>query len=155
MYCGLARCVVDEVRRHTAGWVGWCAGARVFTRGSPTPAHSLPPLPAQVIDPTYMIRAVPTTSNDRVYCKVLGQGAVHGAFAGAGSKHEATLVEALRGLCGVRGLCAGRGALSPCLLAGGWVNAHQMCKGATATQCVCCSSLVSCLKVGRGGQGKG
>ena len=35
------------------------------------------------IDPTYMIRAIPTTSNDRVYCKVLGQGAVHGAFAGA------------------------------------------------------------------------
>eukprot|EP00197_Chlamydomonas_leiostraca_P002526 CAMPEP_0202857440 /NCGR_PEP_ID=MMETSP1391-20130828/375_1 /ASSEMBLY_ACC=CAM_ASM_000867 /TAXON_ID=1034604 /ORGANISM="Chlamydomonas leiostraca, Strain SAG 11-49" /LENGTH=499 /DNA_ID=CAMNT_0049536237 /DNA_START=96 /DNA_END=1596 /DNA_ORIENTATION=- len=34
------------------------------------------------IDPTYMIRAIPTTSNDRVYCKVLGQGAVHGAFAG-------------------------------------------------------------------------
>ncbi len=34
------------------------------------------------IDPSYMIRSVPTTSNDRVYCKVLGQGAVHGAFAG-------------------------------------------------------------------------
>ena len=29
-----------------------------------------------------MIRAVPTNSTDRVYCKVLGQGAVHGAFAG-------------------------------------------------------------------------
>jgi 6-phosphofructokinase len=34
------------------------------------------------IDPTYMIRAIPTTTNDRVYCKVLGQGAVHGAFGG-------------------------------------------------------------------------
>jgi 6-phosphofructokinase 1 len=34
------------------------------------------------IDPTYMIRAIPTTSNDRVYCKVLGQNAVHAAFAG-------------------------------------------------------------------------
>ncbi len=34
------------------------------------------------IDPTYMIRAIPTTTNDRIYCKVLGQGAVHGAFAG-------------------------------------------------------------------------
>jgi predicted small integral membrane protein len=33
-------------------------------------------------DPTYMIRAIPTTSGDRVYCTVLGQGAVHGAFAG-------------------------------------------------------------------------
>ena len=29
-----------------------------------------------------MIRAMPTNSNDRVYCKVLGQSAVHGAFAG-------------------------------------------------------------------------
>ena len=34
------------------------------------------------IDPTYMIRAILTTTNDRIYCKVLGQGAVHGAFAG-------------------------------------------------------------------------
>ncbi|GFH19680.1 PFK domain-containing protein, partial [Haematococcus lacustris] len=34
------------------------------------------------IDPTYMIRAIPTTANDRVYCTVLGQGAVHAAFAG-------------------------------------------------------------------------
>ncbi len=48
----------------------------------------LPSAPAQgdcdikYIDPTYMIRAIPTTTNDRVYCKVLGQGAVHGAFAG-------------------------------------------------------------------------
>ncbi|GFH23138.1 phosphofructokinase family protein, partial [Haematococcus lacustris] len=33
------------------------------------------------IDPTYMIRAIPTTANDRVYCTVLGQGAVHAAFA--------------------------------------------------------------------------
>lgn len=29
-----------------------------------------------------MIRAIPTNTTDRVYCKVLGQGAVHGAFAG-------------------------------------------------------------------------
>jgi len=34
------------------------------------------------IDPTYMIRAIPTTSQDRIYCKALGQSAVHGAFAG-------------------------------------------------------------------------
>jgi len=33
-------------------------------------------------DPTYMIRAIPTNSADRIYCKILGQGAVHGAFAG-------------------------------------------------------------------------
>jgi 6-phosphofructokinase 1 len=29
-----------------------------------------------------MIRAIPTNSADRIYCKILGQGAVHGAFAG-------------------------------------------------------------------------
>lgn len=34
------------------------------------------------IDPTYMIRAIPTASSDRIYCKVLGQTAVHAAFAG-------------------------------------------------------------------------
>ncbi|KIZ06381.1 hypothetical protein MNEG_1568 [Monoraphidium neglectum] len=34
------------------------------------------------IDPSYLIRSIPTTSNDRIYCKVLGQGAVHGAFSG-------------------------------------------------------------------------
>eukprot|EP00192_Tetraselmis_astigmatica_P003598 CAMPEP_0117680344 /NCGR_PEP_ID=MMETSP0804-20121206/18301_1 /TAXON_ID=1074897 /ORGANISM="Tetraselmis astigmatica, Strain CCMP880" /LENGTH=543 /DNA_ID=CAMNT_0005489833 /DNA_START=86 /DNA_END=1717 /DNA_ORIENTATION=+ len=34
------------------------------------------------IDPTYMIRAIPTTSQDRIYCKALAQGAVHAAFAG-------------------------------------------------------------------------
>jgi len=34
------------------------------------------------IDPSYIIRSIPTTSNDRIYCKVLGQGAVHAAFAG-------------------------------------------------------------------------
>ena len=34
------------------------------------------------IDPSYMIRSIPTITTDRIYCKVLGQGAVHGAFAG-------------------------------------------------------------------------
>eukprot|EP00798_Chlamydomonas_sp_ICE-L_P021507 gene21507-28490_t len=34
------------------------------------------------IDPTYMIRAIPTCSNDRIYCKVLAHNAVHAAFAG-------------------------------------------------------------------------
>lgn len=29
-----------------------------------------------------MIRAIPTIASDRVYCNILGQGAVHGAFAG-------------------------------------------------------------------------
>ena len=34
------------------------------------------------IDPTYMIRAIATTSPDRVYCKVLSHNAVHAAFGG-------------------------------------------------------------------------
>jgi len=34
------------------------------------------------IDPSYIIRSVPTGSNDRIYCKILAHNAVHGAFAG-------------------------------------------------------------------------
>ena len=34
------------------------------------------------IEPSYLIRSIPTGHTDRIYCKVLGQGAVHGAFAG-------------------------------------------------------------------------
>eukprot|EP00892_Ulva_mutabilis_P001888 jgi/Ulvmu1/116/UM001_0120.1 len=34
------------------------------------------------IDPTYMIRAIETTSQDRIYCRILAHNAVHGAFAG-------------------------------------------------------------------------
>jgi len=34
------------------------------------------------IDPTYMIRAIPTISTDRIYCKILAHNAVHAAFAG-------------------------------------------------------------------------
>jgi len=34
------------------------------------------------IDPTYMIRAITTTSTDRIYCKILAHNAVHAAFAG-------------------------------------------------------------------------
>ncbi|KAL0041905.1 hypothetical protein WJX79_008483 [Trebouxia sp. C0005] len=44
--------------------------------------ESMEDIDIKYIDPTYMIRAIPTTTNDRIYCKVLGQGAVHGAFAG-------------------------------------------------------------------------
>jgi len=43
---------------------------------------AVPGADVKYIDPSYMIRAVPTNSSDRIYCKVLGQGAVHGAFAG-------------------------------------------------------------------------
>ncbi|RDX91132.1 ATP-dependent 6-phosphofructokinase 3, partial [Mucuna pruriens] len=34
------------------------------------------------IDPTYMIRAVPSNASDNVYCTLLSQSAVHGAMAG-------------------------------------------------------------------------
>jgi 6-phosphofructokinase 1 len=34
------------------------------------------------IDPSYIIRSIPTSSNDRIYCKILAHNAVHGAFAG-------------------------------------------------------------------------
>ncbi|CAN6478033.1 unnamed protein product [Victoria cruziana] len=34
------------------------------------------------IDPTYMIRAIPSNASDNVYCTLLAQGAVHGAMAG-------------------------------------------------------------------------
>ena len=40
------------------------------------------PIDLKYIDPTYMVRAIPTIPNDRVYCKVLGQNSVHAAFAG-------------------------------------------------------------------------
>ncbi len=36
----------------------------------------------KMIDPSYMIRAVPANANDRVYCGFLGQHAVHAAMAG-------------------------------------------------------------------------
>lgn len=44
--------------------------------------QALPDRPVIYIDPSYMIRSIPTTTTDRILCKVLGQGAVHGAFAG-------------------------------------------------------------------------
>ena len=34
------------------------------------------------IDPTYMVRACPTNGSDAVYGSLLGQNAVHAAFAG-------------------------------------------------------------------------
>lgn len=34
------------------------------------------------IDPTYMIRAVPSNASDNVYCTILAQSAIHGAMAG-------------------------------------------------------------------------
>ena len=44
--------------------------------------RSLIDVDVKYIDPSYLIRSVPTTSNDRVYCRMLANGAVHAAFAG-------------------------------------------------------------------------
>ncbi|KAL2504511.1 ATP-dependent 6-phosphofructokinase 5 [Abeliophyllum distichum] len=40
------------------------------------------PADVKYIDPTYMIRACRANASDRILCTVLGQNAVHGAFAG-------------------------------------------------------------------------
>lgn len=34
------------------------------------------------IDPTYMVRAIPSNASDNVYCSLLAQNAIHGAMAG-------------------------------------------------------------------------
>tara|TARA_B110000977_G_scaffold132451_1_gene168653 strand:- start:4918 stop:5913 length:996 start_codon:yes stop_codon:yes gene_type:complete len=34
------------------------------------------------VDPTYMVRGIPANAHDSIYCTILGQNAVHGAFAG-------------------------------------------------------------------------
>lgn len=56
----------------------WC----VDTPPPPSACRMQNEADVKYIDPSYIIRSIPTTSNDRIYCKVLGQGAVHGAFAG-------------------------------------------------------------------------
>ncbi|KAK1354834.1 ATP-dependent 6-phosphofructokinase [Heracleum sosnowskyi] len=40
------------------------------------------PITLKYIDPTYMIRAVPSNASDNVFCTLLAQCAVHGAMAG-------------------------------------------------------------------------
>jgi 6-phosphofructokinase 1 len=44
--------------------------------------HSLADVDVKYIDPSYLIRSVPSASNDRIYCRGLANGAVHAAFAG-------------------------------------------------------------------------
>ncbi len=44
--------------------------------------YALQDADVKYIDPTYMIRAIPTISTDRIYCKILAHNAVHAAFAG-------------------------------------------------------------------------
>ncbi|XP_060173608.1 ATP-dependent 6-phosphofructokinase 3-like isoform X2 [Lycium barbarum] len=40
------------------------------------------PITLKYIDPTYMIRAIPSNASDNVYCTLLAQSCVHGAMAG-------------------------------------------------------------------------
>ncbi|CAH1451660.1 unnamed protein product [Lactuca virosa] len=40
------------------------------------------PITLKYIDPTYMIRAVPSNASDNIYCTLLAQSCVHGAMAG-------------------------------------------------------------------------
>ncbi|KAJ4750213.1 ATP-dependent 6-phosphofructokinase [Rhynchospora pubera] len=40
------------------------------------------PINLKYIDPTYMIRAIPSNASDNVYCTLLAHSAVHGAMAG-------------------------------------------------------------------------
>lgn len=44
--------------------------------------RNLPDVDVKYIDPSYLIRSVPTTSNDRILCRMLANGAVHAAMAG-------------------------------------------------------------------------
>lgn len=40
------------------------------------------PITLKYIDPTYMIRAIPSNASDNVYCTLLAQSTVHGAMSG-------------------------------------------------------------------------
>lgn len=44
--------------------------------------ESLSDVDVKYIDPSYLIRSVTSTSTDRIYCRMLANGAVHAAFAG-------------------------------------------------------------------------
>lgn len=37
---------------------------------------------ASFVDPTYMIRAVPSIASDNIFCTLLAHSAIHGAMAG-------------------------------------------------------------------------
>ncbi|KAI6682264.1 hypothetical protein NL676_036145 [Syzygium grande] len=45
-------------------------------------AQDTMPINLKFIDPTYMIRAVPSNASDNVYCTLLAHSAIHGAMAG-------------------------------------------------------------------------
>ena len=59
------------------------AGPRALRLCSPDPPNSPPTHPHHPpTRPGYIIRSIPTTTTDRVLCKVLAHNAVHAAFAG-------------------------------------------------------------------------
>ncbi|GFH13165.1 PFK domain-containing protein [Haematococcus lacustris] len=69
------------------------------------------------IDPTYMIRAIPTTSTDRIYCKILAHNAVHAAFAGmcGGPGWQwVRVATAAGGQSWAAGSCSGQGGCTGC-----------------------------------------
>ncbi|KFM26473.1 6-phosphofructokinase 5, chloroplastic [Auxenochlorella protothecoides] len=70
----------EAIEASQGGAKGDGDGAAIHSGGNPDP---LPQgIDVRYIDPSYMIRSIPTITTDRIYCKVLSQGAVHGAFAG-------------------------------------------------------------------------
>ncbi|RMZ53346.1 hypothetical protein APUTEX25_004834 [Auxenochlorella protothecoides] len=72
----MASGIVDAVR--AGGWRGvWGWGRRLARGGERHPGAYV-----KYIDPSYLVRSVPTVSSDRTYCKVLAHNAVHAAFAG-------------------------------------------------------------------------
>ena len=48
------------------------------------------------IDPSYIIRSIPTTSVDRIYCKILAHNAVHGGICGVHGRDGGACQHALR-----------------------------------------------------------
>ncbi|CAK9231594.1 unnamed protein product [Sphagnum troendelagicum] len=50
-----------------------------FAKAHPTYKE---PLTLKYIDPTYMVRAIPSNASDNVYCTLLAHSAIHGAMAG-------------------------------------------------------------------------
>ena len=61
--------------------------------------ENIPHADVKYIDPTYMIRAIATCSQDRIYCKILAHNAVHGAFAGFTGALSHTRPRNTRGRC--------------------------------------------------------
>ncbi|GFM33637.1 ATP-dependent 6-phosphofructokinase [Desulfovibrio subterraneus] len=51
------------------------------------------PYTLKYIDPSYIIRSVPANANDRIYCGLLGQSAVHAAMAGKTSMVVSKLMD--------------------------------------------------------------